>query len=285
METKEAEKAKKAERGDGGLSVNRFARNQDNTVATDFSKLPSNIFDNVGGAAMHEIKGVNISDPAKIKAISGAMSKMLGEKIAAGGNEKQLDLLKNAKLKFDNIASGEATVDNLSLINSGATGYKSMEQKKKVKVHEEIHGFGARGKTEAEGQEAEKYVDEKTKEVMAGNLYSKRKEFGEKYKEARGEEARGVAEPRKLSEKKKAMDGEDEAEEEYGEQKDGGENEDLIKALEELTKEVKSTTTESIKLGETVTQGAGKIGFSLGRSAMQTRLGMKRTVEEQRATR
>jgi hypothetical protein len=248
---------KDAEKGDGNLSVNRFARDKDNTVAVNFDRLPENIFgDRPEGVKTNQIEGVNINDQTKIKDIASSMSKMLKEKIKIGGNAKQLGLLNNAKTKFNNIASGQMQVDNLSLVNSGAVGYNSLSNVKKVKVHEEIHGFGARDN--ANPERAEKYTEEETEKIMQNNLYSGRQKVGEAYKpeSRRAEESRPNV-PRAPANGSGGGG--------------GGNNNALIAAIENLTGTIQENTNDLNQFTENLGSNFDNLNKSVEKNVDQTK--------------
>lgn len=225
-------------RGTGNLSVNRFSRGQDNTIALDFDQLPSDIFNyKPSTIGLHQVEGVNINDQDKLKAISGSMSKMLGEKIAAGGSAKQLEMYKNAKLKFDGIASGQVKLDNMSLVNSAAEGYGSAKNAKRVKIHEELHGFGARDNSNM--AQAENYVDVETEKMMEKGKYSHRSQVGSSY---------GLADAVGLGDSDAPAHSSA-----FGYSGGGGDNNQLVQALKSLTAQMGN-----------VTKGFNKIGDNLG---------------------
>lgn len=171
------ENERNAKKGDGNISVNRLARGQDNTIAVGFDQLPKGIFDDLKKSAnLDKIKGVNLTDQSKIKEVSTHMADVLTKKIselqAGGGSAKQIELMSAAKTKFEGMANGSVKVDNLSMVNSSAEGYKSIKNVKKTKIHEELHGHGV---------DNEDDVKSMTENIMENKMYSQRKQVADSY--------------------------------------------------------------------------------------------------------
>lgn len=159
------------DRGQGNLSINKFASGQ-STLAVDFDKLNLNDIEK-GGAGdkdWRNVRGVNTSNPEAIKKIADSMLSLIDQEISAlkakpqlsGGEEKRLSSLSNAK----NRLSDPESMGNLSLINSSASNFKTSDVKETM-IHEEIHGLG---------YENEDDVRSATTNIMATKNYDARKD-------------------------------------------------------------------------------------------------------------
>lgn len=155
--------------GSGSLSVNGFARGQQEYMGVDFNKLDPEVQKSMKaglkpGQDLKNIKGVATSDKGQIKKIASSLIGVIDQEIAGikkkgtnitKGDEKRLGNLETAKAKLKD----PKKLRNIELINSSAEGYKSAEDVKSTIIHEDMHG--------RRGIKSESDVDYLTEKAMA----------------------------------------------------------------------------------------------------------------------
>lgn len=138
--------------GSGSLSINRFARGQQDYVGLDFNKLDPEVQNKMKGSLkagnnLDDVKGVTVSYKDEIKKISKSLVEIINQEINALKNKNinkemsksdshRLKNLNDAKQKFQD----PKKIENLELINSSAKGYNSINDVKETIIHEDLHG-------------------------------------------------------------------------------------------------------------------------------------------------
>ena len=172
------EEEKTQPRGSGNLSINEIAWGQSNTLAVDYDKLKLESIKEKPTDEFKNIKGVSIDDAGEIKKIATRMVDIINEELnkikikpqKTVADEKRVGHLEAARDKF----MKPEQFDHLNLVNSSAVGFKSMQDVKRTKIHEELHGFGV---------EDEKTTERLVQEMIDSRQTSRagRKELGASY--------------------------------------------------------------------------------------------------------
>lgn len=151
----------------GRMSVNSFVNHGKNEIAVDFDAMGIDALGEDIKDELKDVAGVNIIDQEKIKnaskrivqVIDKEIDKLTSKSVLKKGEMRRLGNMKEARKKLSN----PENIENLSLINSGYRGYRSLGDVKKTLVHERIHGYGLRD---------EEQTDKITKETMQTKKYS-----------------------------------------------------------------------------------------------------------------
>ncbi|MCD6435169.1 MAG: hypothetical protein J7L15_02090 [Clostridiales bacterium] len=173
------EEERKKERGDGNLSLNnKFARGDSNTLAVDLDAMGLEELKENANDEFKDIKGVNVSDPGAIKAVAEKMVQTINDELGkislkapherTGAENRKIENLHAAKKRFEN----PDELDNISLVNSSAHGYKGVRDVINTQVHEEIHRAGVTD----EGD-----TNKLTQHVIDTKQYSKRDKIAQEY--------------------------------------------------------------------------------------------------------
>jgi len=160
-------------RGEGNLSINKFAKGQA-TLAVDFDKLNLPEIDKgaAGDSDWRNTRGVNTNDQGEIQKIASQMVAVISQEIASlqakpnlsAGDTKRMENLQAAKARFEK----PEELSNLSLVNSSASKFK-MSDVKETMIHEEVHGLGY------ENEDDVRYA---TGKIMETHNYDARKDKG-----------------------------------------------------------------------------------------------------------
>jgi len=184
-EKKEALDKKMAEPGSGSLSVNGFARGQQNYIGVDFSKLSDEIQNKLKAQSVSKdlsnIKGLNVSSPNEAKKISESLIKIIDDEIKSleeknsgkkmpETDKMRMDKLNTAKKKLKN----PKNTKNLELVNSSAKGYNVASDVKRTILHEDVHG-----KLGMKNEEATEFVTDHAKSQEINKV----RKGGREYKE------------------------------------------------------------------------------------------------------
>lgn len=142
---------KMAEPGSGSLSVNGFARGQQNYIGVDFSKLSDEVQNKLKAQSVSKdlsnIKGLNVSSPDEAKKISESIIKIIDDEIKALEEKNDgKEMPKTDKMRMDKLNESKKRLKNpkntknLELVNSSAKGYTVTSDVKRTILHEDIHG-------------------------------------------------------------------------------------------------------------------------------------------------